>query len=106
METVNQCSPARRLRTPLGLRSILESTTFQRRCVRAACRLYTRLAGGRVPTLGGVTSKISNATGTYRFTSWDEKPYAESDGSPKLTRSEVTNVYDGDLTGEGGSQLL
>jgi hypothetical protein len=53
-----------------------------------------------------VTNKISNATGTYKFTSWDEKPYAESDGSPKLTRSVVTNVYDGDLTGEGSSQLL
>jgi Protein of unknown function (DUF3224) len=53
-----------------------------------------------------MTNKITDATGTYKFTSWDEKPYAELDGAPKVTHSVVTNVYAGDLTGEGRSQLL
>lgn len=53
-----------------------------------------------------MTSNISDATGTYKFSSWDEKPYAELDGAPKLTRAVVNNVYDGDLTGEGQSQLV
>src|ERR1700716_2767809 len=53
-----------------------------------------------------MVTKITEASGTYRFTNWDEKPYAESDGAPKLTHCVVTNVYEGDLVGEGDSQIL
>ena len=53
-----------------------------------------------------MTSKIADATGTYRFTSWDEEPYAHHDGAPKLTHCVVANLYDGDLAGEGRSQLV
>ena len=39
------------------------------------------------------------ATGTYGPTSWDEGPYADLDGAPKLTHARITNTYRGDLEG-------
>lgn len=47
-----------------------------------------------------------HATGTYSFTSWAEEPYAELEGTPKLTHARVRNVYRGDLDGDGTSEIL
>ena len=42
-------------------------------------------------------------TANARFTirSWDEKPYGEGPGLPKLTRASVVKDYTGDIEGEG-----
>ncbi len=48
----------------------------------------------------------THATGTFEGKSWDEKPYAESDGGRKLVRASVTNVYHGDIEGEGTLEYL
>ena len=43
-----------------------------------------------------------------RFTlkTWDEKPYSESEGLPKLTRAAVTKTFSGDIEGEGHVEYL
>lgn len=43
-----------------------------------------------------------------RFTikAWDEKPYSEGDGLPKLTRASVTKTFAGDFEGEGQVEYL
>jgi hypothetical protein len=43
-----------------------------------------------------------------RFTikSWDEKPYSEGQGLPKLTRAAVTKTFTGDIVGEGNVEYL
>jgi Protein of unknown function (DUF3224) len=46
------------------------------------------------------------ATGTFTIKSWDEQPFAELEGAPKLTRARVTTTYTGDLDGEGTSVLV
>jgi hypothetical protein len=45
-----------------------------------------------------------SATGTASVKSWDEGPYAESDGAPKLTSARVTYAYTGDIEAEGTSR--
>ena len=51
--------------------------------------------------------KYSNhATGTFEGKSWDEKPYHEVEGLPKLTRASVTNAFHGDIEGEGTLEYL
>ena len=42
-----------------------------------------------------------HATGSFEVKSWDEKPYSEIAGQPKLTRADVVYAYHGDLEGEG-----
>jgi len=42
----------------------------------------------------------------FAITSWDEKPYDEGQGLPKLARASVTKTYTGDLTGEGHVEYL
>ena len=42
-----------------------------------------------------------HATGTFKVRSWDEPPYAELEGAPKLTHAHVINSYAGDIEGEG-----
>lgn len=53
-----------------------------------------------------MTTTTVHATGTFKATSWDEKPYAELEGAPKLTHAHVTNSYHGDIEGEGTSDSL
>lgn len=48
----------------------------------------------------------AHATGSFEFTSWDEKPYNEIDGGPKLTRASVTNSFHGDIAGETALEYL
>jgi hypothetical protein len=47
-------------------------------------------------------------TATARFTieSWDEQPYGEGPGLPKLTRARVTKTFTGDIDGEGQVEYL
>jgi hypothetical protein len=46
------------------------------------------------------------ATGGFTIKGWDEQPYAEHEGAPKLTHARVTSAYGGDLEGEGTAGLL
>ena len=46
------------------------------------------------------------ATGSFTIKSWDEQPFAEVEGAPKLTQARVTTTYTGDLHGEGTSTLV
>jgi Protein of unknown function (DUF3224) len=42
-----------------------------------------------------------HASATSKFGTWDEKPFHEIEGGPKLTRASITNAYHGDIEGEG-----
>jgi uncharacterized protein DUF3224 len=46
------------------------------------------------------------ATATFELKRWDEKPYDEIDGGPKLTRASVLYAFDGELVGEGRLEYL
>jgi hypothetical protein len=48
----------------------------------------------------------THATATFTIKSWDEKPYDEMEGMPKLTRATVTKHLEGDIEGEGMSESL
>ena len=48
----------------------------------------------------------SRATGTFTIKGWDEQPYAEAEGAPKLTHARVVTTYGGELDGEGTAGLL
>ena len=47
-------------------------------------------------------------TANSRFTikGWDEKPYSEGQGLPKMTRASVTKTFTGDIAGEGHVEYL
>ena len=47
-----------------------------------------------------------HATGSFEVKSWDEKPYSEIDGQPKLTRADVVYAYHGGFEGEGKIEYL
>jgi hypothetical protein len=53
-----------------------------------------------------MASATMHATGAYSFTSWDEEPYAEMEGTPRLTHARVVNVYRGDLEADGTIEIL
>jgi hypothetical protein len=53
-----------------------------------------------------MTATTGKATGSFTIKGWDEQPYAEHEGAPKLTHARVTSAYGGDLEGEGTSGLL
>lgn len=46
------------------------------------------------------------ATSTFSLKRWDEKPYDEADGSPKLTRASVLYGFEGEMAGEGRLEYL
>ncbi len=48
--------------------------------------------------------KTANAR--FAIKSWDEKPYREAEGLPKLTRASVTKALTGDISGEGQVEYL
>jgi len=54
----------------------------------------------------GATAMKTHAKATFALNAWDEKPYNEMNGLPKLTRVSVTKSYQGDLTGEGKLEYL
>src|SRR6185295_6490030 len=48
----------------------------------------------------------NSANARFAIKSWDEKPYSESEGQPKLTRATVTKTYTGDIDGEAQVEYL
>jgi hypothetical protein len=52
------------------------------------------------------TAIKTHAKATFAVNAWDEKPYNEINGLPKLTRASVTKSYQGDITGEGKLEYL
>lgn len=48
----------------------------------------------------------TQATSTFNVTGWDESPYAEPDDGPRLARTTVKKVFEGDLEGESTAELL
>ena len=46
------------------------------------------------------------ATSTFALKRWDEKPYDEADGAPKLTRASVLYEFEGEMSGEGRLEYL
>src|SRR6266700_5514949 len=52
------------------------------------------------------TAMKTHAKATFALNAWDEKPYNEMNGLPKLTRVSVTKSYQGDITGEGKLEYL
>jgi Protein of unknown function (DUF3224) len=47
-----------------------------------------------------------HATAMFAIKSWEEKPYNEGAGLPKLTRASVTKTFRGDLEGDGQVEYL
>ena len=47
-----------------------------------------------------------HAAATFTLKSWDEKPYDETEGLPKLSRVSASKSYEGDITGEGRVEYL
>lgn len=46
------------------------------------------------------------ATAMFAIKSWNEKPYDEAAGLPKLTRASVSKTFKGDLEGESQLEYL
>jgi hypothetical protein len=46
------------------------------------------------------------ANSRFVIKSWDEKPYREDEGLPRLTRASVVKTYSGDIEGEGQVEYL
>ena len=49
---------------------------------------------------------MTTANARFAIKSWDEKPYDEGQGRPKLTRASVAKSYTGDIEGEGHVEYL
>jgi len=49
---------------------------------------------------------MKTANARFVIKAWDEKPYGEGLGLPKLTRATVTKTFTGDLEGEGQVEYL
>jgi hypothetical protein len=47
-----------------------------------------------------------HATGTIEMKSWDEQPYAELEGAPKLSRASGSDLYHGGIEGEATFEYL
>lgn len=46
------------------------------------------------------------ANARFAIKGWDEKPYSEAQGLPKLTRATVTKTFSGDIEGESQVDYL
>jgi uncharacterized protein DUF3224 len=49
---------------------------------------------------------MKTANARFAIKTWDEKPWAEAEGLPKLTRASVAKSFTGDLEGEGHVEYL
>jgi len=47
-----------------------------------------------------------HATGSFKITSWDEKPFSEVAGGGKLTHASVVKTYAGEIQGVGTLHYL
>jgi hypothetical protein len=48
----------------------------------------------------------NNANARFAITSWNETPYSEGQGLPRLSRASVTKTFTGDIEGEGHVEYL
>lgn len=48
----------------------------------------------------------NSATARFAIKSWEEKPYSEVQGEPRLTRASVTKTYMGDIQGQAQVEYL
>lgn len=46
------------------------------------------------------------ANARFAITSWEEKPYSEGQGEPKLTRASVVKTLTGDIEGDSTAEYL
>ncbi len=52
------------------------------------------------------TQMKNRANATFKLETWDERPYNEIEGAPKLTRVKVTKTYHGDIEGKSTLEYL
>jgi hypothetical protein len=48
----------------------------------------------------------THATGNLDMKNWDEKPYDEGEGQPKLARASIETTFQGDIEAEGKLEYL
>jgi hypothetical protein len=72
----------------------------------ALTQVKTKDANQKTQDARETTSMRKQAKATFAIISWDEKPYSEIQGSPKLTRVSATKSYQGDIKGEGKVEYL
>ena len=72
----------------------------------ALTQVRTKDAKQKTQATRETTKMRKQAKATFGIKSWDEKPYNEMDGTPKLTRGSVIKSYQGDITGEGKLECL
>lgn len=48
----------------------------------------------------------THAASSIAMKQWDERPYAETEGTPKMTRANGADLYHGDIEGESTFELL
>lgn len=72
----------------------------------ALTQVKTKDANQKTQDARETTSMRKQAKATFGIISWDEKPYSEIEGSPKLTRVSATKSYQGDIEGEGKLEYL
>ena len=46
------------------------------------------------------------ANARFEIKAWDEKPYSDGEGLPKLTRATVSKTFTGDIAGDGQVEYL
>ncbi|HJQ11628.1 MAG TPA: DUF3224 domain-containing protein [Gemmatimonadaceae bacterium] len=46
------------------------------------------------------------ANARFAIKSWDEKPYSEGEGRPRLTRASVSKTFTGDIEGDSNVEYL
>jgi hypothetical protein len=49
---------------------------------------------------------LPTAESVFQVTAWEESPWHEHDGGPRLTRAKVTKIFSGELEGEGTVEYL
>jgi Protein of unknown function (DUF3224) len=53
-----------------------------------------------------MVSRKTRAKGMFEMKKWDEKPHDDTDGLPRLTRATATQVFGGDIEGQGAVEYL
>ena len=69
-------------------------------------RLRVLVRPAALQSVSAAASVKVTASARFAIKSWDEKPYSEGDGQPKLTKATVTKTYSGDIEGEGHVEYL
>jgi hypothetical protein len=72
----------------------------------ALTQVKTKDANQETQDARETTSMRKQAKATFDIKAWEEKPYNEIEGAPKLTRVTATKSYKGDIEGEGKLEYL